>query len=169
MTLFALRALGVAAGVCLALALLRAGRATGRQTLASEPAARLAPPADEVRSVMGAAPAIPVMAAHDDMLDGPRHPHPTTAEHRRIFRENRLIWAINGAMDRGDVAAMRELNGSYKAEFPKDSYSLQAAYALIADCLEQHTPDNRERAQRYFDEERGSTLRRYISRHCLEP
>ena len=111
---------------------------------------------------------VPIMGARGDSTEhGPRHPHPMTSEHRRIFRENALIGSLNGAMDVEDFRGLRELNGRYKAEYPEDPHALQAGYDLIADCLERRTPENRARAERYFAEERASTLRRYVRRHCL--
>jgi hypothetical protein len=111
----------------------------------------------------------PIMGARGDSTKhGPRHPHPITAEHQRIFRENALISSLNGAMDVEDFRGLRELNERYKTEYPEDPNALQAGYDLIADCLEERTPENRARAERYFAEERASTLRRYVRRHCLK-
>ena len=95
-------------------------------------------------------------------------PHPITPEHRRIFRENNLIGDLNGAMDVLDVAGLRRLLKQYRDEYPEDAHVLQDGYALIADCLERPGPETRAVAQRYYDEERASGLRRYIRRHCLE-
>ncbi len=112
---------------------------------------------------------VPIMGATGDSTEyGPRHPHPITPEHQRIQRENALIGSLNGAMDVGDFEGLRELNERYKIEHPDDAHALQAGYDLIADCLEERTPDNRSRAERYFAEERASTLRRYVQRHCLK-
>jgi hypothetical protein len=112
---------------------------------------------------------VPIMAAHDDSSAyGPRHPHPITPQHQRIFRENSLIGALNGAMDARDFEAIRRLNEQYKTEYPEDAQLLQPGYDLIAECLQQRTPENRARAERYFNEELASTLRRYVRRYCLE-
>jgi hypothetical protein len=94
--------------------------------------------------------------------------HPITPEHRRIFRENNLIGDLNGAMDVMDVAGLRRLLQQYREEYPEDAHVLQDGYALIADCLERPGPETRAVAQRYYDVERASGLRRYIRRHCLE-
>jgi hypothetical protein len=95
-------------------------------------------------------------------------PHPLTAQHARIFRENNLIGNLNGAMDVKDAAGMRRLLAQYRDEFPEDGHVLQDGYELIADCLEHPAEELRERAQRYYDEELDSGVRRYIRRHCLE-
>jgi hypothetical protein len=95
-------------------------------------------------------------------------PHPITPKHRRIFRENNLIGDLNGAMDVADVAGLRKLVRQYRDEYPEDAHVLQAGYELIADCLDRPGPETRARAQRYYDEELASGLRRYIRRHCLE-
>jgi hypothetical protein len=95
-------------------------------------------------------------------------PHPITPEHRRIFEENNRIGALNGAMDRGDFAALRRMNAAYRRDYPEDAHVLQRGYDLIADCLEQRTPDAVDAARRFWELQRASTLRRYVRRHCLE-
>ena len=95
-------------------------------------------------------------------------PHPITPEHERIFQENNLIGELNGAMDVKDVAGLRKLLQQYREEYPEDSHVMQDGYALIANCLERPGPETRAVAQRYYDEQLDSGLRRYIRRHCLE-
>lgn len=94
--------------------------------------------------------------------------HPITPEHQRIYRENNLIGDLNDAMDSADAAGLRSRLQQYRDEYPEDAHVLQDGYALIADCLERLGPETRARAQRYYDEELASGLRRYIRRHCLE-
>lgn len=111
---------------------------------------------------------IPIMHARgDSTLLGPRHPHPITEQHRRIYRENGLLGALNSAVDAADPETLRQLSQRYRAEYPEDEPQLQSGYDLIADCLDKHDAETIARAQRYFDEERGSTLRRYVKRYCL--
>ena len=101
--------------------------------------------------------------------DTATHPHGFSPVHERIYRENDLLGQLDGAMDVKDVPGMRRLLARYREEYPEDSHEMQAGYALIADCLE--FPDDEERrtaAQRYYDTEIESGLRRYIRRHCLE-
>jgi len=123
-------------------------------------------------------PASPVAVAHDGLPimpagpsasipDGPVHPHPITPEHERIFEENRLIGALNGAMDVKDVAGLRRLLVEYQDKYPEDDQMLQGGYAVIADCLEHPGEASRAAAQRWAEEHRGSTLRRFVYRHCL--
>ena len=95
-------------------------------------------------------------------------PHPITPQHERIFRENNLIGALNGAMDAKDAAGLRRLLKQYRDEYPEDAHVLADGYELIADCFERPGPEARARARRYYDEQVDSGLRRYIRRHCLE-
>jgi hypothetical protein len=95
-------------------------------------------------------------------------PHPITPQHQRIFRENNLIGDLNGAMDVEDAAGLRRLLKQYREEYPEDAHVLQDGYELIANCLERLGPETRAAAQRYYDEQLDSGLRRYIRRHCLE-
>lgn len=111
---------------------------------------------------------IPIMQARGDSTkNGPRHPHPFAARHQRIFRENALLGALNAAVDAADPESLRRLSQQYQAEYPEDEPQLQSGYDLIADCLESADAETTARAQRYFDEERGSTLRRYVKKYCL--
>jgi hypothetical protein len=99
--------------------------------------------------------------------DSIAHPHPITPGHERIFRENALIWALNGAMDGKDAAGMRKLLDQYKAEYPDDPNQLREGYDVIALCIEQPGPASAAAGQCYYDRERGSILRRFVGRHCL--
>jgi len=95
-------------------------------------------------------------------------PHPITPQHQRIFHENNLIGDLNGAMDAKDAAGLRALLRQYRDEYPEDAHVLQDGYELVANCLEQPGAETRAIAQRYYDEQRDSGLRRYIRRYCLE-
>ena len=95
-------------------------------------------------------------------------PHPITPQHQRIFRENNLIGDLNGAMDAKDAAGLRALLRQYRDEYPEDAHVLQDGYELVANCLEHPGAETRAIAQRYYDEQRDSGLRRYIRRYCLE-
>jgi hypothetical protein len=105
----------------------------------------------------------------DTAVAGPMHPHPHTPAHERIYRENLLLGQLSGAMDQQDLDGLRHLLRQYREEFPEDAHRLQDGYALIADCLEASSPATRARAEGYWREQRGSTLRRYVRRHCLDP
>ena len=96
------------------------------------------------------------------------HPHPITPAHQRIYRENRLVGALDGAMDVKDAAAMRRLLQTYRDEYPEDDNMLQDGYAIVADCFERPGEATRAAALAWADTHRGSTLRRFVSRHCLE-
>jgi len=95
-------------------------------------------------------------------------PHPITPQHQRIFHENNLIGDLNGAMDAKDAAGLRALLRQYRDEYPEDAHVLQDGYELVANCLEHPDAETRAIAQRYYDEQRDSGLRRYIRRYCLE-
>ena len=112
---------------------------------------------------------IPVMAAgsHDDSKGGPRHPHPITPLHERNFKQLNRIAQLNSAVDLGDASELRQLNQTYREEYPEASL-YQDGYDLIADCLESRTAQARARAQHYWDTQVASNLRRYIRRYCLE-
>ncbi len=112
-----------------------------------------------------------VAAAHDEMLDAAghdRHPHPITPAHERLRRERHFVASLDDAMDARSGALLREKLEQYRREFPEDHQRLQAGYAVIADCLE-HGESARASAEKYYQERRGSTLRRWVRRLCLEP
>ena len=113
---------------------------------------------------------LPIMPADPSapMPAGPVHPHPTTPAHLRIYRENNLLGALNGALDVKDASGMRRLLAQYREEYPEDPHELQAGYAIIADCLDHPGNASTAAASHYYDTELASTLRRYVRRHCLE-
>ena len=61
---------------------------------------------------------------------------------------------------------MRRALASFRSEYPEDANGLQTGYELIANRIEQGA-GYRAAAQRYFDEDPGSSLRRFVRRHCL--
>ncbi len=73
---------------------------------------------------------------------------------------------MNGAMDVNDGRGLRHLLDQYRSEFPEDPNLLQEGYGIIANCLEHPGPASTGAGQAYFDRERGSTLRRFVARHC---
>ena len=137
----------------------------------ARPAAPPTPPA-----VAGTAPAqqaepelLIVPPGNDDPRpDGPLHPHPITPRHIRIQHENALIGQLNGAMDVEDGAGLRRLLDEYRREYPEDENQLQEGYGIIADCLEHPGDASRAAGRRYYDRERGSILRLFVQRHCLD-
>ncbi|HEX9619221.1 MAG TPA: hypothetical protein VF989_03735 [Polyangiaceae bacterium] len=96
----------------------------------------------------------------------PHRPHPITDDHLRIRRENQLIQKLNDAMDLGDFITLRKVLAGYREEYPEDAQGLQEGYERVADCLEFPGPETRARGKKYWEEHRGSTLRRFIRRHC---
>jgi hypothetical protein len=96
------------------------------------------------------------------------HAHPIDNERHRIYRENSLNMAMMGAMNVGDYVGLRALIERYRAAYPEDEYHLQEGYSLVADCLERLTVKRRDDAREYWRNNRGSLVRRFIRRHCLE-
>jgi hypothetical protein len=113
---------------------------------------------------------VPIMPAgpDDPHPDTFVHPHPITPRHKRIFRENALLYQLNEAMDGKEAPRLRALLKQYRDEYPEDPQDMQKGYTLIADCLEHPSEDTRAAAQRFYDEEIASTLRRFVMRHCLQ-
>jgi hypothetical protein len=105
----------------------------------------------------------------DPKPPGPLHPHPMSAQHQRIFAENRIAFALDDATDAKDVPAMKDLLAQYRREFPEDQWQLQDGYAVIIDCLEHPGPDSRRSAERWLDQNNGSTVKRSVLRNCIEP
>jgi hypothetical protein len=95
-------------------------------------------------------------------------PHGLTPQHLRIYRENNFVRDLNAAMDNQQVAELRRLLQQYREEYPEDAHVLQDGYEIIASCQDRLTPEKRAMAQRYYDEELDSGVRRYIRRYCLE-
>jgi hypothetical protein len=96
-----------------------------------------------------------------------RPSHPITERHIRIQRENNLLGALDGAMDVRDGPGMRRLLQQYRNEFSDDPNQMQEGYRIIIDCIEDPGPESTAAGQKYYDRERGSTLRRYVARHCM--
>lgn len=117
-----------------------------------------------------AADGIPIKprGAHAAVSDQPMHPHPITAAHERIYRENNLVGALNLAVDLEDAPRIREVVAQYRAEYPEDAHRLQDGYAIIADCLDRPALETRSRAQQFWQTEIRSQTRRYVRRYCLE-
>jgi hypothetical protein len=111
---------------------------------------------------------IPIAPPRGDVL-GAAHPHPITPQHERIYGENRLVGALEGAMEVKDVAGMRRLLAQYRREYPEDDQELQDGYGIIADCMEHPGAGPRAAAERWLDAHNGSTAKRYVLRYCIEP
>ena len=134
---------------------------------ASEPLVTVTKPETEPVAFYKGQPVRPAGSGDVEHAEG-MLPHAITPTHERIYRENQLIGNLNGAMDVKDAAGLRELLKQYREEYPEDAHVLADGYELIANCLERPGPETRAVAQRYYDEQLDSGLRRYIRRHCLE-
>jgi hypothetical protein len=102
-------------------------------------------------------------------IAGSAHPHPITPQHERIYGENRLVGAIEGAMEMKDAASIRRLLARYRREYPEDDQELQDGYGVIADCIDRPGASPRAAAERWLDSHNGSTAKRYVLRYCIEP
>lgn len=111
---------------------------------------------------------VAVPDATDDAPNQRPHPHPIDEERRRIYRENNLSVALMGAMNGGDYHGLRALIEEYRASYPEDEHRLQEGYSLIADCMERLTAERQNEARDYWRTNRGSIVRRFIRRHCLD-
>jgi hypothetical protein len=177
---------GIAACAILAWVVHRARRgdvapAPDEQAAAEPPPSEPPPPAPQAQRPAPPTPApspaheeiitsdgLPIMPARGEP-DGPVHPHPITPQHLRIYAENRMIGAIEGAIDVKDAAGIRRLLEQYRHEHPEDNYDLQGGYALIADCLDQRNDATRAAAERWLDKHNGSGAKRFVVRHCIDP
>jgi hypothetical protein len=152
------------------------GLALWQQQCATRPAPRdLAAPSEPnaLRSdepLEYAADGLPIKPrdARASVPEGPMHPHPMTAAHERIYRENNLVGALNLAVDLQDALRIRELVAQYRAEYPEDDHRLQDGYEIIADCLDRSDEATHARARRFWETEIRSQTRRYVRRYCLE-
>ena len=125
------------------------------------------PPRDEHVAEDGIG--FPPMHEGDPRPPGPLHAHPITPAHRRIYAENRIAFALDDATDAKDVGEMKRLLEQYRREFPEDHWQLQGGYAVILECLEHPGPDSRAAAERWLDQNNGSTVKRSVLRDCIQP
>lgn len=136
----------------------------------------VAPPeaAQVTQSVRPRSAPVAAPVAHEKLSED-KHPHPFTPEREALQHELRIVGALQDALDLEDVPALRTLIDRYRAHVPADENKLAEGYARLADCLEVDH-DQRElehdsvraAALAYYENERASTLRRYIRRICLE-
>jgi hypothetical protein len=149
--------------------------------LADEPLAllRTAAPTRQPRPAEGSTypastplPSIAERARASLDVDGLEHPHPITPQHEALREQQQLVAALNDALDQRDAAGLRTLIERYDAVAPEDPQRLAEGYERVADCLDAPDPARRTsaraNAQRYYDDARASTLRRYVRRMCLE-
>jgi len=140
-------------------------------TNATPPPRKSAPPPAPRADDHVAADGLGFMPPHegDPRPPGPLHAHPITPTHERIFAENRIAFALDDATDARDVAAMRKLLEQYRRDFPEDQWQLQGGYAMVLECLEHPGPASRAAAERWLDQNNGSTVKRSVLRNCIEP
>jgi hypothetical protein len=95
-----------------------------------------------------------------------RERHPLTPEHVRIQNDNQMLGALNDATDIKNVERLRQLVEAWNRAHHEDPEKFGEAYTVIADCLEFPGEASRAKGRRFYDDNRASTLRRYIRRHC---
>lgn len=95
-------------------------------------------------------------------------PHPITAEHLALYRDLDLLDAAWQALHGRDFARARELLAVHRREYRRQHDDMTEGLSLLADCMEQQTPEARARAQHFYDEQTHSMLRRRMRRHCLQ-
>ena len=149
----------------------RSAPSVADDTAATEPPAPPPPPA--IARDIARPPAPPArehVPAHDGDPNPPGAPaHPITPQHQRIFAENRIAFALDDATDAKDVAVMKDLLAQYRRDFPEDQWQLQSGYAVIIECLEHPGSASRQAAERWLDQNNGSTVKRSVLRNCIEP
>jgi hypothetical protein len=102
-------------------------------------------------------------------FDPTQHVHPITAEHLRMYREDDLLDGAWHALRQRDFQAARQLVGTHQAEYPDSKAHMDEGLLLLADCMENPSPESKARAQAFYDSKTYSPMRRRLRRFCLEP
>jgi len=97
-----------------------------------------------------------------------RHPHPITAEHRRLYREADLLDGAAGLLRKKSVTEARSLLAEHRAEYAPRQGSDNEGLALLADCIERRDAGSIDRARAFYDRYTHSMVRRQIRKQCLE-
>jgi hypothetical protein len=106
-------------------------------------------------------------SAHSEFKPGDPS-HPMSPERLRAYRQNDFIGQIDGAILVKDYEGIRRLNAEYRREYPDDDQMTREAYDMIADCLENNTPERVATAREFWETKRGSRARRDLRKICLE-
>ncbi len=109
----------------------------------------------------------PVAPPREDGLGPGAHPHPITDDHRRLFRDADLLHGAQDALAAGDALRARTLLAQHAQEYPQADADREGLF-IVADCVAQPSPEIRQRAQRFYDERRASSVRKRLRRACLE-
>lgn len=96
-------------------------------------------------------------------------PHPMDPRRERMQAQLRVFSEVDRALRERRPESARALLEQHDRAFGDDEawLDLREGYQLITDCMESDTATIRERARRFVNEERGSTLRRKVRRACL--
>jgi len=97
-----------------------------------------------------------------------RHPHPITAQHRRLYRDADLIDGAAALLRKGSVAEARARLAQHRTEYSPHEGSDNEGLALLADCIERRDATSIERARAFYDRYTHSMVRRQIRKQCLE-
>jgi hypothetical protein len=95
-------------------------------------------------------------------------PHPITAEHLALYRDVDLLDGAWQAARAGDYAGAREQLVEHARAYPERPDEMREGMSLLIDCMQAGGADARARAQRFYDEQTHSMLRRRMRRHCLQ-
>jgi hypothetical protein len=106
-------------------------------------------------------------AAADPEREGARS-HPLDDQRARLQHELQLVGALDDALDSLDTVRMRQLIEVYRSDHPAEPNGMREGYERLLECIEAPGEQARERALRYYERSRASTLRRYVRRHCFE-
>jgi hypothetical protein len=99
--------------------------------------------------------------------DGKVRPHPDSPERDALLEGRAWMERAKAAARSGDVAQLRQILSEKPASVsPSDFADWIFAYEIICACLEDGDAASRERARRFIEEERGSTMRRDVRRYC---
>jgi hypothetical protein len=97
-----------------------------------------------------------------------RHPHPITAEHRRLYRDADLIDGAAALLRKGSVAEARALLAQHRTEYSQREGSDNEGLALLADCIERRDAASIGHVRAFYDRYTHSMVRRQIRKQCLE-
>jgi hypothetical protein len=118
----------------------------------------------------------PIATPEEDLIAGPgtenhvpgAKPHPITPDHVRLQEEVALFKTASDALEARDVVEIRRLVREHRESYPDQNQDMADGYEILADCLEHPGAESTASAQRFFEEETYSMMRRPILRTCLD-
>lgn len=99
--------------------------------------------------------------------DGKVRPHPDSPERDALLYSRAKMERAKEAARLGDVATLRHILRESPAPTSNEPFAdWVRAYEVILTCLTDNDATSRDRARRFVEEERGSTMRRDVRRYC---